>query len=261
MAKRYLLAKAYRQATRIVAVSEGIRQSTIRHFRLPPAQVTTTYNLLDLDRIARLTTEWAPNLDLHRFHIVTVGSLRPQKGLRHLLLALAELVNRRRKPQLLLWLLGQGPLETELRALVRSKGLDDNVRFEGYLQNPFAIIKQSHLYCLSSIYEGMPNALLEAMACGVPVLATDCPSGPSEVLERGRYGRWVPPAEPEALADAIDDAVHNYEAWSALASEARQHVEDTFSVHAGLARLETLLLTVHSDATHRPVSQRRTTDG
>jgi len=261
LAKRCLLTRAYRQATRVVAVSEGIRKSTIDRFRLAPAQVTTAYNLLDLDRIARLATERATDLDHDRFHIVTVGSLARQKGLRYLLLALDEVVSRGRMPKLLLSILGQGPLEDELKALVQLKRLDENVRFEGYVANPFSIIKQSQLYCLSSIYEGMPNALLEAMACGVPVLATDCPSGPSEVLDRGRFGHLVPPAEPEALAAAIEDAVNNYEAWRALAPYAQQHVADTFSVEAGMAKLESLLVGVHSEATNRTGSQSQAAAG
>ena len=87
----------------------------------------------------------------------------------------------------------------------------------------------------------MPNALAEAMACGTPVLATDCPSGPREMLAGGRFGRLVPPADPAALAEAIADAVTHHDQWRILTGPARRHVESQYAAEIGIPRYEKLL--------------------
>ena len=115
--------------------------------------------------------------------------------------------------QLHLRILGTGPLETDLQSYIARQGLEQHVTLAGFRANPLPYFRQADLFCLSSLYEGMPNALVEAMLCRVPVLATDCPSGPREILQDGRYGRLVSPADTRALADAIEDAVLHPEEW------------------------------------------------
>ena len=90
----------------------------------------------------------------------------------------------------------------------------------------------------------MPNALLEAMACRIPVLSTDCPSGPREILQDGRLGHLIPAADEQALADAIEDAMENYPVWYDKVSAAREHVENQFAPAAGIRRLEELIAEV-----------------
>jgi glycosyltransferase involved in cell wall biosynthesis len=102
-------------------------------------------------------------------------------------------------------------------------------------------MKRCDLFCLPSLYEGMPVALLEAMACGVPVVATDCPSGPREVLAGGEFGRLVPVADPVALAEAMKAVVRDPEEAARAVAAARRRVEDEYSVASGMPRLERLL--------------------
>ena len=242
--KHWMLGRAYRSASRVLTVSEGVRRSMLDYYGLPPEQVTTIYNFMDLDRIDRLAAEGTPRLDDDRFHIVCAGRLHPQKGYRYLLEAIEELVHRRGLKRLLLHLIGQGPQESELKKLTAETGLEEHVVFEGFLQNPYTFFKACQLFCLPSLYEGMPNTLLEAMACRIPVLAADCPSGPREILRDDEHGLLVPPADSKALADAIWNATENYEDWQARVEPARQYIEDEFSPKVGIKRLQDLLLEV-----------------
>ena len=114
------------------------------------------------------------------------------------------------------------------------------MRFLGRQANPLPLIRQADLFCLPSLFEGMPNALLEAMACRTPVLAADCPTGPREILDGGRFGCLVPPADPAALADAIEDAMLNHGRWRERVEAARRHVEEQYGPEQSLALLESL---------------------
>jgi glycosyltransferase involved in cell wall biosynthesis len=238
--KRPLLRRAYRNADRVVTVSEGVRSSFERYYGLPPDNVATIANFTDVSRVDRLAAESHPPMSGDRFHLVSVGRLQPQKGLACMLGALDELVHRRGLAKLLWWVLGQGPLEGDLQQQVRRHRLEENVRFEGHQLNPYPYLKHAHLFCLPSLYEGMPTVLAEAMACGVPVLAADCPSGPREMLDGGRYGRLVAPGDATALADAVADAVVNYPSWRSRTPAARAHVEACYSAESGAAKYEAL---------------------
>ncbi len=244
LAKRLLLRRAYRDADRVLAVSAGVAQGLQSYFHLPPDKIETCYNVFDLARIEALSQAAPPELDRGRFHVVTVGRLQAEKGHLLLLQALDELVHRRGRQQLQLWILGQGPAEPELRAFVAEHRLEPWVQFLGFQKNPLPWVRAAHVFCLPSRYEGMPNALVEAMLCGTPVLATDCPSGPREILVDGTYGKLVLPHQPAALADGLDEAQQQYAAWQAVAAAARTHAERTYSVERGLARLQAVFTAV-----------------
>ncbi|VAX40342.1 hypothetical protein MNBD_PLANCTO02-3088, partial [hydrothermal vent metagenome] len=116
---------------------------------------------------------------------------------------------------------------------------------KGFQMNPFPLLKQAQLFCLPSLFEGLPNTLLEAMVCRVPVLSTDCPHGPREILKQGELGQLVPLKKPMALADAIEETMLNYDKWQALVPAARKQVEDTFSLEIGMQKLQELFLKLH----------------
>ncbi|MBI2477425.1 MAG: glycosyltransferase [Planctomycetia bacterium] len=114
-------------------------------------------------------------------------------------------------------------------------------QFAGYQANPLPFVKHAQLFCLPSLYEGMPNALIEAMICGTPVIASDCPSGPREILgEESGFGGLVPVADADALADAVANAISEYPRVQAKAIEARRHIVESYSLKPGLRRLEAL---------------------
>lgn len=132
--------------------------------------------------------------------LVACGRLVPQKGYPVLLRALARV---REQVPARLQILGEGPLRAELGELAASLGVDDAVSFEGFQADPAAWMGAADVFVLSSQYEGFGNVIVEAMAAGAPVVATDCPYGPGEILEGGRHGILVPPGDPEALAAAL----------------------------------------------------------
>ncbi len=246
--KRRMLRTAYQTATRVVGVSEGVRKAAASHYGLSPDKTLTLHNFFDIDRIDRLANEPLPATETRRagewFEIIAAGRLHPQKGFADLIAAVAELVHHRVRRQIQLRILGTGPLESSLRACIEQHQLAAHVTLAGHIPNPLPYYRQADLFCLSSLYEGMPNALVEAMLCGVPVLSTDCPSGPGEVLAGGKYGRLVPPGDIRAIADAIDDAILNPQRWQKKVPLARTHIERTFSADEGVRRLQDLLTRV-----------------
>ncbi|NLZ00517.1 MAG: glycosyltransferase [Pirellulaceae bacterium] len=240
-AKRRLLRQAYSRAARVVAVSSDLRQEAIRCYNLPEQQVVVVRNGIDLRRIDRLAAAPAPAFPPGLFHVIQVGRLQAEKGQRILIEAVAELVLRRTRTALVAHLVGDGRDERLLKELVAQRGLEQHVCFLGRQANPLPLVRQADLFCIPSLFEGMPNALLEAMACRTPVLAADCPTGPREILDGGRFGRLVPPADPAALADAIEDAMLNHGRWRERVEAARRHVEEHFALEQSLALLESLL--------------------
>src|SRR5687768_5907309 len=100
-------------------------------------------------------------------------------------------------------ILGWGPDRDQLEALVRDLALENEVSLHGYVTNPYAYMSKTAVLVLSSAWEGLPTVLIEAMALGTPVVSTDCPSGPSEILHHGRYGALTPVHDSEALAQAM----------------------------------------------------------
>lgn len=136
--------------------------------------------------------------------VLSVGRLAPQKGHRTLLHAFAKL--RESRPARLA-VLGEGPERPALEALARELGIAGDVALPGFRINPFAWMSRASVFALSSSFEGCPNALVQAMACGAPVVSADCPTGPGEILEGGKWGRLVPVGDPAALAAAIRDTL------------------------------------------------------
>ena len=132
--------------------------------------------------------------------ILSAGRLATEKNHATLLRAFAELAKSR--PARLV-VLGEGPERQDLIALARNLEIAHAVDFPGFQINPFAFMSKASAFVLSSVYEGLALVLIEAMACGTPVVSTDCPSGPAEILDGGTYGRLVPVADAEALAQAV----------------------------------------------------------
>lgn len=138
--------------------------------------------------------------------LVAAGSLEPWKGFGDLIRAMAHVpasIGAR------LLLLGDGSLRDELQRLVEQLGLQGRVKLVGYVENPLKYLKNADVFVLSSHVEGLPNVLVEAMMCGCTPVATDCPTGPREVLQDGKFGYLVPVGDEVAMADAIVKAIEN----------------------------------------------------
>jgi glycosyltransferase involved in cell wall biosynthesis len=136
--------------------------------------------------------------------LLGVGRMDPQKNFVLLVRAFAKL-NHHCEARLVI--LGDGNERGKLKALVRELGVEDKVDFIGFKDNPYKYMANASLFVLSSNFEGLPTVLIEALACGCPVVSTDCPSGPHEILEGGKWGRLVPVGDEEALAEAMQEAL------------------------------------------------------
>ncbi len=196
------MARAVRRADAIVAVSDGVAEDYARSAGLPRASIRTIYNPVVHPGLLEQAAEGVD----HPFFaagqppvLVAAGRLVPQKDFDTLLHAFAEV--RARRPARLL-VLGEGSGRHALEALARSLGVEADVDLPGFERNPHRFTARAAAFVLSSRWEGLPTALIEAMALGTPVVSTDCPSGPREIL--GADSPWlVPVGDPEALAGAI----------------------------------------------------------
>lgn len=198
---------AYRRADAVVACSVGMADDLAVFTGRARAAIDVVPNATVHPELARLA---AAPLDHPWFEpgsppvVVGIGRLAPPKDLPLLLEAFA-LVRRHRTVRLLL--LGDGPQRQAIEDRARTLGVDRDVALPGFDPNPYRYLARAAAYVLASRREGLPGTLIEAMACGTPVVATDCPSGPREILADGRHGRLVPVGEPAALAAAIADTL------------------------------------------------------
>lgn len=199
----------YPGADGICAVSQAASKDLATFARLPLQRVQTLYNPFDLSRIAQLAVE---PLDHPWFKpgqppvLLAIGRLNEAKDFPVLIRAFAQL-HQYRPARLVI--LGEGELRPQLENLLLQLNLGpDAVQLPGFVSNPYAWLARCSLFVLSSRREGLPGALIEAMACGTPVVSTNCLSGPDEILEGGRWGRLVPVGDVQALAQAMDKVLN-----------------------------------------------------
>lgn len=199
--KRLAMRWLYRRADGLVAVSAGVAQD-LRGLGLSADRTHVIRNPVDVDRLRYLADVGLP-LSNHGDdpYVVSLGRLAEQKDHPTLLRAYATSALRASHR---LVVVGGGEWGGKLKCLAGELGVSDRVLFTGAMDNPYRVLADADLHVLSSRWEGYPNVLLEALALGVPVVSTDCPHGPREILDGGRYGRLVPVADPAALAHAMD---------------------------------------------------------
>jgi glycosyltransferase involved in cell wall biosynthesis len=195
--------RLYPRVDQIVAVSEGVAEDTAAIARIPRGRISVIRNPVITPELTILAAGPCPHPWLEDGGppvILGAGRLERQKDFPTLLRAFARL--RRERPCRLV-ILGDGGGREALTALAAALGVSDDLQLPGFQANPFCWMSRASLFVLSSAWEGSPNVLTEAMALGTPVVATDCPSGPREVLAGGRFGPLVPVGDAEALAEAM----------------------------------------------------------
>ena len=229
---RALMRLTYPWADQLVAVSHGVADDLPRHVPVARGRVVTVYNPIVDDHLLRQadaapTHRWLADPQLPV--ILAAGRLIAQKDFATLIRAFAQL---RRKRLMRLLILGEGELREELLALALQQGVADDVALPGFEANPFAAMRAARLFVLSSRFEGLPGVLIQAMACGARVVSTDCPSGPREVLEDGRWGALVPVGDADALALAMEAALDDASPPDVRARAAEFTVEQAVAGYA-----------------------------
>ena len=202
-----LVARSFRRAAAIVAPSRGVADDFVRVTGLPRESIRVIYNpvVSDVLRVrARQPTghRWLHGGDIPV--VVGMGRLTRAKDFATLIRAFARI--RQTIPARLI-ILGEGEDRADLEALGRSLGVASDVDLPGFVANPYALLSRATLFVLSSRWEGLPGALIEALACGARVVSTDCRSGPREILDGGRYGQLVPVEDTAAMAAAMQAAL------------------------------------------------------
>jgi len=225
----------FRRADGIVATSEGVAEDLAANYGVPRTKIRVLHNPVDLDAIAQQAREpIAADLAADRPVVAAVGRLAGVKNYPLLIAAVAELSAQ---TPVHVWILGEGPEQPRLEQLAREQGVGSLVRFLGFQQNPWRFIANADVFALTSTYEGFGNVLIEAMACGTPVVATRSP-GTMEIVADGHNGVLVD-HDARSVAVAIGELLKDVAKRNRLAACARDGVAD-YALPAVAARYEGL---------------------
>ena len=200
---KFLLKLTYPLASGIIAVSKGVKDDLCKLGGFEENDVRVIYNPTAVGIVPLLDTKmteyriWGNDCE---YRILAVGTLKVQKDHEMLIRAFALL---KQKLNAKLIILGEGSLRQKLEGLIHELGLKSSVELPGFVLNPYPWYQTADLFVLSSGWEGFGNVLVEALESGLSIVSTDCPSGPAEILEYGKYGTLVPVGDVAALAEAM----------------------------------------------------------
>jgi len=232
-----------------LTVAAGTAESASRYYDIPRDRFHIVPSPIDLPRIRKLadseltTTKFRSD----RVHVLAAGRLSLEKGHRFLIDAVAQYLKERATqslPDLDLHIAGDGPLRESLREQARALKIEDHVHLRGHVANPYAMMRRCDLFCMPSLYEGMPNAMLEAMACGAPIVASNTEQGPGELLREHPLGTLVPPADAPSLCRAIQDRFRSPEGWLNRTRDAENYVLSHHDMDRWLATMSSIFLSV-----------------
>ncbi len=223
--KRALMRRFRRDAASIVCVSRGVKDDLVSNWGIPERKCVVINNPVEIENVRRLAVE----RPVHPWFgddtpvIVACGRLTEQKNF-SLLLNAVSLVSKSRDVRLII--IGEGAQRPALLSLAKELGISDRVDMPGFQANPFKYMASATVFALSSKWEGFGNVIVEAMACGAPVVSTRCPFGPEEIITDGVDGLLVPSDDAHALAEALSELIDDASARAGLSKEGRKRAED-----------------------------------
>ena len=222
--KSLLIRWFYPRASHIIAVSRGVKDDLVQSFSMRPSKIKVIYCGIDTEQIRALNREWVsfPWFKERLPIIIAVGRLAKEKNYPLLLKAFS--LARRKIPSRLI-VLGEGEKQEFLEELVKEWEIEKDVSFVGFQENPFKWMARASMLALSSNFEGFANVIIEAMACGTPVVSTRCPCGPDEVIDNGIDGLLVECGDEKALAGAMLRLLKNEDLRRELIRNAKNKVE------------------------------------
>lgn len=194
----HFLPKVFEAAEAIIALSKGVKASLSQEYKISPKKVFQIYNVGFTSPEIPSSVEELPGKPA----LVACGRLEMQKNYPMMLEVLRYIVDK--FPEAVLTILGQGRLKGELVAMSSRFGLTDNIVWRGFVSNPFEVIKGADIFLLTSDFEGFGNVVVEAMAVGTPVVATDCPYGPGEIIQGGHQGKLVKCGDVQKMVEEIN---------------------------------------------------------
>jgi glycosyltransferase involved in cell wall biosynthesis len=212
---RFLYRRQYPRSDKVICSSNYMRNDLIKNFGIPPQKIAVIPNPVDTAKIKTLCHSQNNPYRPGKIHVVAVGWLIHQKGF-DLLLRSFEYAARQ-LPELHLTIVGDGPQREPLTHMAEDLGIGKRVSFVGHKDNPYLYMANANLFVSSSRWEGLPNAVLESLACGTPVIAFDCPGGTSEIVRDGKNG-WLVPAEDWTSMGRKVVAVVRSKKWKGLKS-------------------------------------------
>jgi len=224
----------YHRAKKIVSVSQEAADDLVEHFGVTREKIQVLYNPIDIGKIQKLAEEPTDETVFDGHVIITVGRLTKQKGHIHLLSAFREV--KKAIPEAKLIVIGEGELRSELEG-------QKDVHLLGWQENPYKFLRRANVFVLSSLWEGLPTVLLEALACELPIVSFDCKSGPREILADGKYGVLVPEKDEHKLAQEIVNILNDKDKqaeWGEKAKERAQDFRMDFIMNKWLVLFESL---------------------
>ncbi len=242
---KVLIKLFYNKAPKIICVSRVAAEDLINNFGIKKEKIMVIHNPLNVKEIQGLILEPLGPECVEIFRkpvIITAGRLTKQKNQKCLIKAFRRVKNKIKEAQLVI--LGNGELELKLRLLAKDLKIEESVHFLGWQKNPFKLLARARVFVLSSLWEGLPCVVLEAMACGTPVISVDCKSGPREIIapnskldsrangiEYADYGILTPPFDKkskseEILAEAIIKTLTDKNLSAFLGAKSLQRAKD-----------------------------------
>ena len=203
--QRFLIPRLWPKVDRIIALSRGVADDIAAHVPACADRIEVIHNAgkplnAEVERLGAIRPERAVDRPL----LIAIGRLTEQKDYPTMFEALRRVEHT---PEPVLWIMGSGELEADLKALAAQMGLEERIVFQGFRRDVLAYAQVADVMVLSSAWEGFANVIVEAMAMGTPVVATDCEHGPGEIITDGENGRLVPVGAPTKLAAAIDEVL------------------------------------------------------
>ena len=246
---RYLYSILLPIADHIVAVSDGVAENLALKLKIPRNRISRVYNPVvdsEISELARVVPDHPWISDDGPPVILGVGRMARVKDFPTLLRAFQR-VSRNRKVRLII--LGEGrQRRRRLKNMVRNMDMEANVSMPGWVPNPYAFMSRASLFVLSSKFEGLGNVLIEALACGCPCVSTNCPSGPAEILDNGRFGPLVTVGDDSALAAAMERVLDSPPDKDALLARAQD-----FSFDKSIDLYERIILDLAGDRRRQPL--------
>jgi glycosyltransferase involved in cell wall biosynthesis len=254
--KKRLLARAYSQPRCMnLAVSEETATDATRYYKIPSSSVLPVPNPIDIAAVRSAASQAAPPAASQAaasrgLRIAVVGRLSPEKG-QQLAMEALRIATQASELPITIDFVGDGPDRVSLENMASELALTNRVRFLGFQQNPYPLIQAADLLCIPSLYEGLPNVALEAMALGTSVLATNCCGSLQKLIGNNERGVLVPVKDPMQMSSAFLDRLCHPVEWQTRAESAMQWVELHHAFDPWLAKMQKILLAATKRLPHR----------